>query len=130
MQMQNVIAGGHMTKDEINRTIHEAMGLCWHDPKIYIKPTIPGNSFYRCCPVCGIGYRENPDYTSPNGFFACWNWAKEQDFWDDFEVWYWNMLRNTGIMDYDFRMSDYLKHLINTETFAPRLAMFIKRKNK
>jgi hypothetical protein len=48
-----------------------------------------------------------------------------------FSLWgAWNMLRNTGIMDYDFRMSDYLKHLINTETFAPRLAMFIKRKNK
>ena len=115
-----------MTKDEVNRTIHEAMGLCVHKNIIHV-----GKGRMACKDCVNIGRTLRvPDYHTTDGFFTCWDWAKEQDFWDDFEVWYWNMLRNTGIMDYDFRMSDYLKHLINTETFAPRLAMFIKRKNK
>jgi len=106
-----------VTKDEVNRTIHEAMGLCIHKNIIHV-----GKGRMACKDCINIGRTLHvPDYHTPEGFFACWNWAKQQEWWGKF-------------LDYAIEnsYSEYNEDvycvvaLINSATFAPILAEWLK----
>lgn len=67
-----------MTKDEANKIIHEARGLCWHS---HAKPW----------PMCSCGYEYyllhthfNLDYHTREGFWDAWEWAIKEEWWDKF----------------------------------------------
>jgi hypothetical protein len=74
-----------MTKEEINQTITEAMGLCWHEEILPIRGLI------KKCKHCGykanvlagsvLGFGEwNPDWTSREKFLDLWDWCYTQDW--------------------------------------------------
>ncbi|MDD5722691.1 MAG: hypothetical protein PHY29_03000 [Syntrophales bacterium] len=63
-----------MTESQ-NRFLHECMWKCWHSPGKYEKITIPAPSVWPVCPVCGIGYKEMPDYSTWEGFQILWPWV-------------------------------------------------------
>jgi hypothetical protein len=64
-----------------------------------------------------------PDYHTTDGFFACWNWAKEQEWWNKFLDIQMNRITwNTE--DY----AHWYVKLVNPATFAPILAEWLKVK--
>lgn len=78
-----------MTKDEINRVIHKARGLCWHEE------ILPFHGLIKTCKHCGYKANVlagsvvdfgvwNPDYTSREKFLDLWDWARAQLWWWEF----------------------------------------------
>ena len=53
------------------------IGLCWHEWEY--EP-------WWKCKKCGksFKYPASIDFTSEHGFFVAWNWAKEQEWWQEF----------------------------------------------
>lgn len=97
-------------KDEINRTIHEARGLCWHEfEKSGIDNMPRPLDQCRNCKKFRDG-NWNPDYHTPEGLFSCWR-----------EKWFWDFLLQTGRS---------LKDMIEAGTAAPALAAFLKARGE
>ena len=103
-----------MTKDEVNRTIHEAMGLCVHKNIIHV------GKGRMACKDCVRTLRV-PDYHTPDGFFACWDWAKEQEWFTKF------VFDNYGgYCSYQLIARWHIpSSLISPETFATVLAEWL-----
>ena len=70
-----------MTNDK-RRLLTEAMGECWHDGIAYIYYNF--NKYYTKCHKCCKTDVNNRTFTTPDDFFALWNWAKGQEWWDEF----------------------------------------------
>ena len=80
-----------MTTIEINKTIHEAMGKCWHEWVV-----MSDEPMYKVCEKCSVlkeGHayadtiigQENPLYTSDwSAYGSMIEWAMEQEWWDKF----------------------------------------------
>jgi hypothetical protein len=113
-----------MTNEEVNRTIHEARGLCWHEWPRYID-TINGLRLCVKCKVSEIG-KFSPDYYTPEGFIKAWDWAKEQEWWSEFVEEKWDIF----ICDEKIGISEaqFLKWFTNRDTFATVLAEFIQKR--
>lgn len=120
-----------MDKDTVNKIIHEARGLCWHEPT---PNTLSGGAFdiyhpdgVYLCRKCGLKSDfifkfENPDYHTPEGFFSCWDWAKEQEFFDRFlDAIEWGSFYDDGMGAYKHNVS-----MVNQTIFALILAEWLK----
>jgi hypothetical protein len=120
-----------MTKEEANRIIHEARGLCWHEFDPILKQEGNLDYDYLTCKHCRKHIKpseqQNTDYLTSEGFFACWNWAKGEAWWDDFmdtlEI-YWLSDRNLRPFRY------HMAQLVDNLVFAHILARFLKDRNK
>lgn len=115
-----------MSRDEVNRTIHEARGLRWHEWE-----REQHNQYLYClkCPEARlVTDPSHPDYTSKEGFWDAWNWAKEEDWWDEFKVKHTDphSLYRAKFFVRNFIAEDYISPL----TFAPALAAFLKEREK
>ena len=72
-----------MTDQEKNEIIAGALGLCWHEFKRYDKDDDPLEFPY--CIECGvIGERENPDFSTPEGFFVIMERGPKRRWWNNF----------------------------------------------
>ena len=112
--------------EEINKFLTEAMGLGWHE---YLK--VSGDSIHipleLNCGSCGeVVAREpdrieiNNDFSTWQGFGKLWEWARKQDWWNEFI----------------FPLEDLIKSirpiprihldLINPEPFAKAIYEFLK----
>lgn len=123
-----------MDKNEINKTIHEAMGLCWHEFDPY--------DFMECLHCKEIVVREdrpNPDYTSDSEFLPLWRWAKEQEWWDTFLDWYtdeawpdvWNSKKDDTYEQRKMSVDAYtVLTLIDPSLFAEKLSEFMLQYEK
>jgi hypothetical protein len=74
-------------KESINKFLTEQMGDHWHKWKI--ESRLDEYLFsWKCtgCPAKSVGRNsiENPDYFTPEGFFALWTWAKGKEWWKGF----------------------------------------------
>lgn len=95
-----------MTKEEVNKTIHEIRGLA--TASLASKPS-------------------DPDYHTSEGFFTCWDWAKEQEWWNAFishimciEM-FSGFSQNRGTL----LVCNVFSEFINPTTFAPILAEWL-----
>lgn len=59
-------------KDEVNRYLAKAMGLCWHEN---------GTSFFKC-PDCGKGTQSHPYVLSRVNFSTATGYDKLREFYD------------------------------------------------
>ena len=102
--------------EEINKFLTEAMDECWHG---FLQVT--GDSIHipikLSCGSCGktvaeepFFYKINNDFSTPEGFFKLWNFAIEQDWWEDFLE-----KGKYGDPMFDCRISS---EIINPERFA------------
>lgn len=102
-----------------NRTIVEAMGLHWHEGIVYPNGQ---QSVYKCSCMEHQSleplWRLNPDFTTPSGFFECWNWAKEQEWWPKFVAWAC------------YPAIFITEKLIDPATFASKLAAWLKESER
>jgi hypothetical protein len=124
-----------MTRDEVNRTIHEARGLCWHD----IGEWKLFDDFPILCKKCGQQWCSfplsnnnewpNTDYHTPEGFFSCWNWAKEKEWFQQFLCWCHFKAKWESFWEYNETWAVPVD-LVNYRTFAPILAEFLKERKK
>lgn len=118
-----------------NQVIHEARGFCWHE----FSRAIPTQRFRRenTCDRCGVHYLStvgerdddgygHPDYATPTGFFTCWNWAKEQEWWPSFASYPRGvgMARTPGAFVDKWAITI---DLIDPPIFAHALAEFLRR---
>jgi hypothetical protein len=120
-----------MTKEEINRMIHAARGLCWHEFEPLPRQQGKLDYDYLTCKYCRkhikSSEQQNIDYSTPEGFFACWNWAKEEEWWDDFM----DALELRWLSDKKLRPLRYhMAQLVDSLVFASILAKFLKNLNK
>lgn len=109
-----------MTAEEANRTIHEAMGLCWH---IWEYIDVQGLDIICLkCHSTATWYSKspNPDYTSREGFWDAWEWAQEQPWFDQ-----WLLDRGLGRLPIST-----VKNLVDPKFFATTLAEFLKERDK
>lgn len=116
-----------MTKKEINKTIHEARGLCWHEFDPIARQEGKLDYDYLTCKHCRKHIKsteqQNVDYHTPEGFFACWNWAKGEEWWDDFM----DALEVRWLCDRKLRPLRYhIAQLVDELVFAPILAKFLE----
>ena len=116
---------------ERDKFLTEAMGECWHD---WIQKTRLGSG--RCiCQVEGhyMAYENfvfhaemNLDFSTPEGFFKLWNWAKEQEWWTIFR----KSQIHRKIVKHDRGEKDIWglipAELINPDTFANAIYNYLK----
>jgi hypothetical protein len=128
-----------VTDQEADKIIHEAMGLPldkWYCPrcKLYIdgKEVTFWEEHDSRCGGFGSHVKPEMDYHTPEGFFACWNWAKGEEWWNLF-------LRDWLSNDWDLdvypqehieRIVNYGFILVNPDTFATTLAEFLQMQTK
>ena len=120
-----------MTKKEANQTIHEARGLCWHEFDPMPRQEGKLDYDYQTCKHCRKHIRDseehNIDYHTPEGFFACWNWAKEEEWWEDFmDTLELRWLSDKKLRPLRYHMAELVDHLV----FASILATFLKDRDK
>jgi hypothetical protein len=75
-----------MTEQD-QKYLAEKMGICFHELGLCTKckKNYLGSHVFHCLKCHEApGYCENVDFTSEHGFFVCFNWAKKQEWWDDF----------------------------------------------
>ncbi len=95
------------TDEELNKRLHEIMGLCWHEHKPNIFDPIRLSVDYGCI-KCGKGfiYSYN-NLLTWEGFGVLWEWLQKHEEWEKFmEKW--------GIPGH------YREWLINTELINSR----------
>lgn len=85
-----------MTDLEINRTIHEGMGECWHEDS---EGLWGENPYGTGCKRCGTDQTEypydtpvlvnpNPSYTTSWADYGqALEWAQREIWWDTFKIW-------------------------------------------
>ena len=96
-----------MTELEINKTIHKAMGKCWHE---YVQQTSNGE-LWACCKagctkITGYSGRltDYPSYTSSWADYGhMLEWAMKQEWWNKFAF--------DGNGRYEFRVNTLLNPL-------------------
>ncbi len=75
-----------MTKQEKNQYLTEQVGECWHINTPMKE--LPVGEPFKQCPKCyhlECDWGDfNPDFSTAEGFFKLWNWAKEQEWFPDF----------------------------------------------
>lgn len=139
-----------MTSIKASKIITEVMGECWHSTvqKTRYNYSNGCDALLEYCTKCNkvrfvmwenhinrvialgakvpkehrIDIISNIDYTTPEGFFKAWRWAKEQEWWGEFVSW-------TGglrIEKYTFIACYY----VNEATFALTLAEWLKEREK
>ena len=67
-----------MTDEEINKRLHEIMGLCWHESD--------GSSLYEpwsWCAKCKYKFYDNTDFINWYGFGILWKWTQKHEKWFD-----------------------------------------------
>jgi hypothetical protein len=71
-----------------NKFLTEAMGLCWHK---WIAHEAMGHFQCAKCGKMEMGfsckeeeYHSDIDFSTWEGFGKLWQWANEQEWWDDF----------------------------------------------
>jgi hypothetical protein len=116
-----------MTKPEVNRTIHEAMGFIeieWSAPYLWYRDVEMEKER-------GGRWRSIvPDYCTPAGFFACWNWAKEQGWWDVFLDSLWRKVWGAPVTGSAVYLMGIPEINIDHLTFAPILAEWLREREK
>lgn len=117
-----------MTDNEINRTIHEAMGKCWHKESTRWFEGWGIKTIERYCSICDSDNIFNPNYTeSWQAFGEAFEWAQKQEWWKNF---CFKFSSTTYIASYFEQklQSDILLsiNLINPRRFATALAEFLK----
>jgi len=109
-----------INKEEINRYLTEAMGLCWHK----YRPI--GFGKYGCWD-CGYENKDKKqrDFFSPEGFFILLNWAKGENWWyPEFEHWKlcdWENSKSYGMIK---------SYLINPEVFPIEVYNYLRGREK
>lgn len=131
----------------VSRIITEEMGECWHDvvQKTRYNYSNGCDALLEYCTKCDkvrfvmwenyidrvialgakvpkehiIDIIRNIDYTSPEGFVRCWDWAISKEWWDKF---YWTIVNS-----YETNSEpEKVKCLVNHKTFAIVLAKWLK----
>jgi len=65
--------------DADRKLLTKKMGELWH------KEISDTDFPFECeCGDPGCCNRSNRTFTTPDDFFAAWNWAKKQEWWEDF----------------------------------------------
>ena len=79
-----------LTDEELNKRLHELVGLCWHWCKFH-NPEYSKLSHYKC-DKCGLNYVGNIDFTTSwEGFGILWEFMRKHTDWTKFCVtngWY------------------------------------------
>jgi len=58
-----------------------AIGECWHSLNEYARCSGCGRQFT----IVRRGHHVNNNFSTPDGFFKLWDWAKKQEWWSVFE---------------------------------------------
>lgn len=121
-----------MTPEQENKIIHEARGLCHHEYRRIYDPfneALALNVDPLICPLCDKRGKlpsdfANPDYHTETGFWGAWEWAKEQEWWDEFmtTIFYRPLHPETIIK--------LVTPLINPTTFATVLAEWLEKRGE
>ena len=105
-----------MTDNRANRIIHEAMGLCWHEPY-----SIDDDQEIMCrhCDMVTMDEDDfnNPNYTDPTSYLEAIAWAKKQYWWMGFL----NTLKTGGLPTE--RMVDII---LDPSVCIPKLASYLE----
>ena len=116
-----------MTKEEINRYLHEQMGLCWHETGVSLVL-----GFHKCIKCGEFVNGRHPDYFSPLGYDALREWYET-----------WPKEKQAKFMSYilkpvivggvsDDVLSDMCMirtlQVFHRDRFAPILSEFLKEK--
>lgn len=130
-----------MNLEQAARVLVEAQGECWHyweRCKEWDEDTCSFTYFWECknCTQRHYGTQEgleiNPDPTSSDFWMKVWNWAKGQEWWDDF-------LFSNGIREFDYGVGiphestgryGILVDLIGSPDFLIELAEFVEGRKK
>lgn len=97
-----------MTREEQNRFLTEAMGLCWHIPD--------PDPLHEWCEKCGT-FEDNIDFFTWPGFGMAWEWAQSKEWWEEF-------VDETMPTNIELKLNTY--NPIHPERFALALAEFLK----
>ncbi len=123
------------TKIERNKFLTEVMGGCWHEEYRYMydiadspkKKALQGEfsetmwdivnnqlACEKCLSFWGCG-NSNVDFSTWEGFGKLWEWAKQQSWWVDFNV-------------YLALQDDSIVHYIHPDKFADAVYEYLKEK--
>jgi hypothetical protein len=75
------------------------------------------------CKECG-SKEMNPDFSSEHGFFVAFEWAKKQEWWDEFLFRCWN--RFSGDRSHD----NFIHEAFIGPRFAEELVKFLRGREK
>ena len=107
-----------MTELEINKTIHEARRLCWHEWTASIEW---GSPICRKCDKTKL-FSPNPSYTSSwSDYGQALEWAMKQEWWEDFLYWSYEQINMIwdGDDEYPFVFpTEYLNPLRGSNALA------------
>lgn len=106
---------------EKEKYITEAIGECYPDWRVDSIWDGVERNYYHTCTKCGdYEYRHNlhnrfQQADEANKFFMVWNWAKKQDWWDEFV--YNNLPVDHSCVDYE-KFSDILYEYLRKNTIS------------
>lgn len=78
-----------MTNEQINKRLHELMGMCQHE---WYKKAMSQDTWV--CSICkiqrdAISLPVNIDFTTSwEGFGLLWTWLQKHELWEEFCEWY------------------------------------------
>ncbi|MCK5236498.1 MAG: hypothetical protein KAR06_05870 [Deltaproteobacteria bacterium] len=101
--------------DEQNKFLTEAMGFCYHVWELK-ENFIDGHECIHCkkyWPMMPATQIDGINFSTWVGFGKLWNWAIEQNWWDEF------IMR-------PFSQAHIIENLINPERFANAVYEFLK----
>jgi len=117
-----------MTDEQLNKRLHEIMGLCWHECKLD-NPVHERLSHYKC-ETCGLGYIINRNLVNNwKGFGILWEFMQKQGYPKEasFRSFVW---LSEPLIDYRWEnLSDagaYPKTLIFPPAFAKAVVAFFE----
>lgn len=128
---------------ERDKFLTEAMGALWHGwllEEYGALPDNPDGSYGGMGNQCACGFKrenrvnwfvglplklghlcKNTDFSTPEGFFKLWNWARKQDWWTEF-------VKGIGYVMCDCGCGDIYvdQHWIDPSKFASSIYSFLK----
>lgn len=113
-----------MTPIEASRIITEEMGECYHEWKTHINEDCSAEWCVKCNKAkMYIG--DNPNYTTPDGFFRAWRWVQSKEWWDEFLL---TLHRN--VSNWCVENKHIPTNCVNHETFAITLAEWLQKRGE
>lgn len=114
---------------ERDKYLTEAMGECWHEWKSH-RRHMSGLSTHivkECLKCDAVSYDEhkicNNNFSTPEGFFKLWNWAIEQEWWDNA-----NKYSIHGFADHMYDNADGAYDWINPDNLANAIYEYLTNK--
>lgn len=103
--------------EERDKFLTEQMDKCWHE-ELYRY-----DSFTKRCKVCDKDSRSctRINFSTPDGFFKLWNWAKEQEWWED-----WKESKEYRNLDGAYIIN--MEFFIHPDRFANAIYEFLKER--